>query len=180
MKTPTHSETTLGELITGHAIRDAVHVACAPMTADCDLAPGEHVGIVCEGFAGKCEPFVGIVDPFLKSEVRVGQIFWLVLYPKTVTSLKHVWEHPAFQDAPKDSKLAEQWVTEFAARWGYSFDDFMEGARGYYANGTELDDDFKQLDVSDEDWNTFWEHFHTLTGQSIVGREKEFVRCCPN
>lgn len=173
-------ETTLGKLIDGPAGRDAVHFACAPMIADCDLSPGEHIGIVRDGVAGKIEPLVGITDPFLKESVPEGQKFWMVLYPKTVTSLRHHWTHPSFQDAPEDP-VAQAWITAFASKWKYSFDEFMAGAREYIQKDYKLDDKWEQLDVDDEDWRTFWDHFHTLTGLSIGdGADKVFVICCPN
>lgn len=150
------------------------------MVAACDIAPGEHVGIVRDGVAGKCEPFVGIADPFLKENVKEGQKFWLVLYPKTVTGIRHHWKHPLFQDNPEDEKDSREWITAFAERWDYSFDKFMAGAREYIEKASELDDNWKQLEVPDEEWAAFWEHFHTLTGLSIGDREKEFVICCPN
>lgn len=173
-------ETVLGQLIEGVAGRDAIHVACAPMVADCDLSPGEHIGIASDGVAGKHEPFVGITDPFLKENVLKGQKFWLVLYPKTVTRIRHHWIHPSFQDQPEDSAVACEWITAFAAKWDYSLDEFMTGAREYIQHGHELDDKWGQLDVSEEDWITFWGHFHTLTGLSIMNRDKAFVICCPN
>lgn len=173
-------ETTLGKLIEGTAGRDAIHMACAPMVADCYLRPGEDIGIVRDGVAGKCEPFVGIVDPFLKSAVLNGQKFWMVLYPKTVTGIRHHWTHPSFQDQPEDSARASVWITSFASRWKYSFEEFMVAAREYIRNDYDLDDKWEQHDVSDEDWSKFWEHFHTLTGLSINDKDKEFVKCCPN
>lgn len=175
-------ETTLGKLIECPAGRDAIHVACAPMIADCDLTPGEHIGIVHDGVAGKNVPFVGIVDPFLKDKVRKGQKFWLVLYPKTVTGIRHHWTHPSFQDKPEDSAEAREWITAFAARWEYSFNDFMAGAREYVLRGRKLDSNWENQDgeVTDEEWSAFWEHFRTLTGLSVGGKYKEFVECCPN
>jgi hypothetical protein len=90
----------LGRLITdGDRRRDAVHVAVAPVTAAGRLAPGQHVGFVRAGdteMVGAGENPVGIVDPFLRQDVQPGQRFWLFLYPNTVTSLRHVWTHPAF------------------------------------------------------------------------------------
>jgi hypothetical protein len=93
----------LGQLITnGDRRRDAVHVAVAPVTAVERLLPGQHVGFASpdsfEAVAPAAEP-VGIVDPYLANPVEPGERFWLFLYPNTVTSLRHVWTHPAFAAA---------------------------------------------------------------------------------
>jgi hypothetical protein len=93
----------LGHLIEdGDRRRDAIHIAVAPVTAAERLAPGQHVGLVREGsteLVGPCENAIGVVDPFLAGDVEPGQRFWLFLYPGTVTSLRHVWTHPAFTAA---------------------------------------------------------------------------------
>src|SRR5262245_3338274 len=94
----------LGELITDPAAeRDAVHVAVAPVVAAEDLLPGQHVGFVTPGDheqVGATAITVGIVDPFLRQAVLRGERFWLLLYPQTITSLRHDWTHPAF-DMPR-------------------------------------------------------------------------------
>lgn len=77
------SEVKLGELVPADQGRDAVHVAIIPMVAYRTMHPGEHLNN-------------GIVDPFLTRAVRPGERYWLCLYPNTVTSLRHVWTHPAF------------------------------------------------------------------------------------
>ena len=90
----------LGQLptVTVHQ-RDAVHIAIANVVATHALCPGEHIGINPDNYdeAGYYEPLIGIVDPFLKQTIKVGQRFIICLYPETTTSLKHVWTHPAFR-----------------------------------------------------------------------------------
>jgi len=87
----------IGRIIKEERHRDAIHIAVAPIEALCELKPGEriciHEGKALIELEGKA---VGIVDPFLTGEVEPGQRFWLVLYPGTITGLRHVWTHPAF------------------------------------------------------------------------------------
>lgn len=86
----------LGVLIDGPAERDAVHVAVAPVTAGEDLQPGVNVGFNPDGTVGIVSPLIGIIDPFLSRGPNKGQRCYVFLYPNTVTSLRHHWEHPAF------------------------------------------------------------------------------------
>ncbi len=84
------------------ALRDAIHLAVAPVLAAEYLRPGQRVVLVGGRAQGVSDgdPAVGVVDPFLTVAVREGQRFWLFLYPGTVTSLRHVWTHPAFMTTP--------------------------------------------------------------------------------
>ena len=101
----------LGQLVTDDAGRDAVHIAIIPMTAMREMRPGERLKN-------------GIVDPFLTANVRPGERFFLLLFPNTVTSLRHVWTHPAFADeAEPQCEQREQTVKRrseadvWAERW---------------------------------------------------------------
>ncbi len=85
----------IGKLVRAEDGRDAVHVAIAPTMATRELQPGQHVDANGNPEGPGVVP-VGIVDPFLREPVLRGQRFWLLLYPNSVTSLRHEWTHPAF------------------------------------------------------------------------------------
>lgn len=95
----------LGRLVEGNLGRDAVHVAIVPVEAGQELWPGGHTGIGEDGLAYNAlmrnVKAVGIVDPFLATSVDKGQRFYLCLFPGTITSLRHVWSHPAFDAAAR-------------------------------------------------------------------------------
>lgn len=78
------------------AMRDAIHIAMAPVVAAERLQPGQHIGLLDDGRACASDKPIGIVDPFLVDAVLPGHRLWLFLYPGTVTSLRHDWTHPAF------------------------------------------------------------------------------------
>lgn len=94
----------LGQLLDDERKRDAVHVAIAPVTANEALQPGQHVGLVEPGnvdLIGRSDRPLGIVDPYLTEEVQAGQRCWMLLYPDSITDLRHVWTHPAFTVAAR-------------------------------------------------------------------------------
>lgn len=94
---------TLGNIIQPTEKRDAIHLAVDPAYSDNYLNPGDHVRIVSPGKVVRCGIGAGhgIVDPFLRHPVEPGEYFWLVVYPREITSLRHVWSHPAFADEPQ-------------------------------------------------------------------------------
>ncbi len=93
----------LGELCNEDARRDAIHIAVAPVVAGVSLAPGDYFVLI-EGKAIYTLPTnpnaVGFVDPTLpRHGIRIvakDQLFWGWIIPGTITSLRHVWTHPAF------------------------------------------------------------------------------------
>lgn len=104
----------VGKLIeNGDRRRDAIHVAIAPVMAAETLFPGQPIGFTDDAsllpdgiaapgphelLAGVDWPDgpVGVVDPYLHVPVQAGHRFWMFVMPNTVTSLRHVWTHPAF------------------------------------------------------------------------------------
>lgn len=92
----------LGQLLDGEQGRDAIHIAIAPVVAGEELFPGQHIGFA---GPGDCVTVVGvppgagslgIVDPYLRQRVFLGDRFYMFLYPQTITGLRHEWTHPAF------------------------------------------------------------------------------------
>lgn len=105
------SESVLGKLVDGSAARDASHIAIMPVWSAVALKPGTHVGFV--HTAGDHEQvsdkvytkLIGIVDPFLPSDVTPYKAFWLILYPNTTKNLRHEWDH---DDIPKKQEIPEE------------------------------------------------------------------------
>jgi len=89
--------------------RDAIHLAVDPVIAGKTLKVGQKIGII-NGVAfatgtvvevdGKeiKVPYHGIVDPFLPHGPVGGESFWFVMAPRMVTSLRHVWSCPGFEE----------------------------------------------------------------------------------
>jgi hypothetical protein len=172
---------TLGTIIDERAARDAIHLAVIPCVAKVALEPGEDVGP-----DGTRENPQGIVDPFLKKPVRVGETFWLVVYPRKVTSLRHVWSHPEFPDdeSPKPSAVSysEQWLRFYAHRVSpyYSSPDeaykkLLEGLRNkeifYY--GSDLHGRYEL-----EDEEELRHHGEVVLGRSLNFGEFLFSCSC--
>lgn len=181
---------TLGTIIDGAQKRDAIHLAVEPIVAVTSLKPGQHVGLI-PGGAGPSENPVGIVDPFLVDIVRPGERFWLVVYPRVINSLRHVWTHPAFADELESTtpsfattgddarEVSRLWLADYAERLfsddpdsGQSrFDALIECAEDG-AFGCDLEYDGGLREPNDE----FWMHFERFTGRRAT-RRPTFFRC---
>lgn len=92
---------TLGTIIGDSEKRDAIHLAVEPVEAGEWLVPGQDISLVNGKAFNRTGKHIGIVDPFIKEPIAPGQKFWLVVYPRMITSLRHVWTHPSFPDVPE-------------------------------------------------------------------------------
>lgn len=94
----------LGALVPANEFRrDAIHVAVAPVVAGSPMMPGDHCRMVDWQTAYPCVSGkgVGVADPYLVGSIDTGDRFWLLLYPNTVTGMRHAWTHPAFIPPPQ-------------------------------------------------------------------------------
>jgi hypothetical protein len=177
--THTDAVATLGTIIDETQRRDAIHLATEPVIAAEKLFPGQDVGLVNGKATHRAEKLVGIVDPFLKGPVFAGQRFWLIVYPRQITTLLHTWEHPDFpsgtqpavvvqQEAPQTSELLQaiDYVVQIAAAEGITYEQLMGSARDYpgdeelYVYGGDVSRD---VTVTEE----FWENYSKIVGYEV-------------
>ena len=179
---------TLGTIIDDRAGRDAIHLAVEPVKAGERLQPGQHVGIVSGlAYATVKSKKLGIVDPFLKKPVEVGQKCWLVVYPRQISSLRHVWTHPDFADEiaapllqpqPEDDAI----LHEGAAAIGIGFYHFMEAVGEYITNRERGDQDNYICFGEDIEYGDlpagFWAAYERTTGRQVPESFRDvYFRC---
>lgn len=169
------SELNIGKIIEGEAARDAIHIAVAPVVAGEHLEPGTHVAFDENGsvVSRKNNP-IGIVDPFLGGAVKKGQKFYLFLYPKTVTNLRHEWSHQDFKQEPSTASASMLWLKHFAVLHQMHYNDMMAGVERFVDGGCT----FPTIEDDHKDWETppdFWIHYYAVTGKKGEG---DFFGCC--
>lgn len=95
----------MGTMETKKEPRDAIHVAITPVyhtyRNSLEVRPGDHIGLIRgddEVAKENSVEKIGIVDPFLPKDIEIPWYtwFWMLVYPNTVTAMKHFWEHHAF------------------------------------------------------------------------------------
>lgn len=191
---------TLGTILDETAARDAIHLAVEPIVAGEYLHRGQHVAIDESGKAVPAETRradglprlkgVGIVDPFLNAlQVQPGDRFWLIVYPRTITSLRHVWSHPAFPDlgarpiVDSDRKArSEAWLREYMGNTNFpdDYEDLIAAAVAHQAV-TRGDDTYVEYfgrEYNGEIDPTFWDHVANVTGLVMKRRPTMFSCRC--
>ena len=182
----------LGKLIEEETNRDAVHIAIIPMTSDEKLYPGQHVGIVDKKASSKAKKKIGIVDPFLlESAIYPGQIFYLCLYPNTITTIRHDWEHPSIkfhdgvyqqEETPKN-KIVEDMeakaikrIHDIADLAGLEYEEIMQGAKDFLDYGDYLCDGgrWEGFYIPED----FWDCYMLVTGITVPEHKRvNFFTC---
>lgn len=193
---------TLGTIIDETAARDAIHLAVEPAVAGMTLRAGEHVGRLADGTVGVCDKPLGIVDPFLQRPVQAGERFWWVVYPRQITSLRHVWAHPLFDEQPmaihpafvsydakrivgitaEQAAASEAWLRKFCDEADCpGYEDVMalimdRGRSGDYKTDEYLH--FDERDAHGEIPAEFWNHVENVTGYKFEERPSFFSCSC--
>lgn len=189
---------TLGTIIGPFEQRDAVHLAVFPVQAgEAKLRPGDHCYIGADGKAYLAESSAigfGIVDPFIEQKrLAEGDWFWLMVYPRQITSLHHVWEHPRFPASTTGmtKEQSELWLREFcdthdcpsfeivvaAVTTGWSSADGEE--RGSIDNTWgEAYVHFDGLDAHAAIPGAFWRHMENYTGMKFAVQPDSFSCSC--
>lgn len=168
--------------------RDAIHLAVLPIVAGENLYRGTRIGIAKDGLAweeyGNCPDvdikMIGIVDPFLEDDVRPGERFLMVLYPRTITSLRHVWAHPdvpapeffqIMDDKRKEERAAmdpnELWIRDYAQALQLDYDELMDEAGKFLKDGSGSMRGGDNLD-GEYTSSEFWVRYSKLTGEDII------------
>lgn len=183
------STSALGKLCEADAQKDAIHIAIAPVIAAYTLMPGDRVGfidksdnIVCGASATEA---IGIVDPFLTNAVKKGQMFYVCLFPNTVTGLRHDWAHPAFAVNPAGAKDPEngskRWLEDFARQNDESYKELMARLNAY-AQDCPSDDSGSYDAINsmlESEKRSLWVHYENVTGEKVSESVKaeEHFRC---
>jgi len=187
------NEAKLGTIPTGTEGRDAVHVAIVPARSANGLVGGSPVKFNPQNEAEACrvEDAIGVVDPFRPQAQRAvpkGSWFWMCLYPKTITGLRHVWDHPSFpavssseSSAPNGDKSAsESWLKDYVGKHcpyyeGKGYDEFLryvKDERWIYYYGSEC---HSLSDVEDAD--ELFRHLSVVLDRRIDASYFESFTC---
>jgi hypothetical protein len=164
---------TLGNIIDANQGRDAIHLAVEPVEANQWLRPGQHVGRLENGrFGPDAEKTLGVVDPFIGTGVAPGQWFWLLLYPRQITSLRHVWTHPDFPD--NTDSAAVEYLKAFAIRAHTTYDELLKGLEECADSGEPI---CLGTTTPDYDHEEMWRAYIAVTGHRPSHTPDYIFRC---
>lgn len=175
---------TLGTKIDENQGRDAIHLAVENVVAGQMLGPGDDIGFLDDGRVGYVNNPVGIVDPFLKDMIQENERFWLIVYPRTITSLRHVWSHPSIPDKIQSKAESEQWIKDFLDNGiKTDYDVVMSAIKAHFGPWGDISSDSiclsEDIDGDREIPPEFWVHFQIVTGidTSKVPTKPTYFRC---
>lgn len=174
----------LGSLINSVDEKDAVHVAVIPVCAGEMLMPGDHIGLSRKEngdyYVDKKSKNIGIVDPFLRKPVLYGQYFYMCLYPGTITSLRHNWTHPVFDELVDED---EKFLEGLASTIGVTKQTLIYAATRYvnHSDYYNMGENEHYRKITPAEWRRFWEiykkKYHQDNEEFVTDNDYGFFSC---
>jgi hypothetical protein len=165
-------ETSLGNKLYNHnnmsvlGSRDAIHIATLIVVAGEPLLPNQDIGVDKDNIATVKDP-IGRVDPFLKDTIYKGDIFYMILYPNTVSGMKHHWKHPKLDVLPPNPKEFPI-IKYIADKCGKTVECLMEDSMGFVEYEDYVYDNSERYkDITSEEWLAFWDAFEIITQKTV-------------
>jgi hypothetical protein len=179
--------------------RDAIHAAVIQVTAGHELWPSQPVRLQGEDVTTLIAVAVpehatnkpiGIVNPFRREKARAGDAIWVLMYPGSVTSIRHDWGHPAVPEsmtAPRILRSAEaveqarSWMEEFAKEAGLEYEIVISAARSYADRGewyVQHGEDSARSAMWGVGEDKFWLNYQILTGHLVAESNRGTVFSC--
>jgi len=177
----------IGQLIDSSAKQDAIHIAVAPVRAAEKLNPGLGISFTNDNQVdvSKSNTPIGIVDPFLIKPVNKGEMFWMFLLPNTITSLRHQWTHPEFEESKREEVMkvldkltgvaeAERWLENHALELGLTKERLFEYAKEWIYYGEYIIEHGKGT----FEQKLFWKNYEIAKNIKINSNKKvNFFSC---
>ena len=199
---------TLGTIHKYKERRDAIHLGVEPVVAgESGLGAGDYLKWENSNrervvFADPdTDSVIGIVDPFIREPINEGDSFWLIVLPREITSLVHVWEHPSFpsfaesvaEEITFDDLGEEEKKHKVALLIGDPKAGALEALRGYaeklevsvdelISHATRYQEDNEHFWVGGDSFydvvldEPFWDAYKTYTGNT-VSSTGNFIYC---
>lgn len=165
----------VGQLLTGEVFRDAIHIAIAPVSCKLKLRPGQKIELVAgsmtEVIPAVDDIGIGIVDPFLGTIVPAESKFYMFLYPRTITSLRHEWTHPAFK--PLDKTESEEFLEKMAVKLDTSVSDVIQTVIDAATYGSAHAGDDTHQGIMNDNKEELLRHVEIVTGKSFTEEQKK-------
>lgn len=181
------SEVKLGKKIKkSKGQKDAIHIAVVPLIAGERLYKGHKIKLkfntdnVALDASYDEENAFGIVDPFLDEySVEAGQEFYGLVFPGTVTGMRHEWQHPKFGIAKRELDEHEAWIRDFCDRWKFDYDELISTALSKSDN-SEYDRyivaqgrDLHSREELGEDHDLFWGHLEGMMSKKFDAEHRK-------
>lgn len=164
--------------------KDAIHVAIVSVRAGEYIARGQRFKLNEFNEAVADHDGFAVVDPFRKSDVTRGDVFWGLLDQREVPNVRHEWDHPEINEfIPARETQKNRYLDKCAEKLKMPYADLMSAISmmvndetpKYTGSLTKAELDKLLSDYEIEDYEVFSE----WAGETGHEFENEGSACCP-